>query len=389
MAINMNIGGTEKALLNMISAMPLDKFDITLLLLEKYGGFLDMIPSRVNVIYLKDYQKIDPLVKSPLHQTIIHALTKGRVLLSIRFLYYYIRWKIIKDQIPYLKYLTKQLPCIHGEYDIAVAYAGPMDLISYFVIENIKAKRKAQWIHFDISKIGINERLVAKLYRQFDRVFVVSDEGKEQFVSAFPYLKDKAEVFLNVISEEVILKLAREGYGYEDNYNGLRLLTVGRLSKEKGQDLAIRVMARLKQDDYDVRWYCIGEGNARKEFQDQINEKGLKQDFILLGAQTNPYPFMAQCDVYIQPSRYEGFCITLSEAKCFHKPILSTDFTGANEQLINNVTGKIVHFDEGDMYEAIKLLLENSSLKATFRRNLQRETVDTIKELDKLYKLIG
>ena len=207
-------------------------------------------------------------------------------------------------------------------------------------------------------------------------------------MKVLPVLKEKTETFYNIISYENIMQMAEEGNGFEDEYTGLKILTVGRLSKEKGQDLTIPVLARLKQEGYNVRWYCIGEGNARSEYEQLIKDYEVEDDFILLGSRANPYPFMKQCDIYVQPSRHEGYCITLAEARCFNSPIVSTNFTGANEQILHAHNGLVVEVDEQQMYEAIKQIIINQSLRNIIKNNLQNESVNKNDDMRKITKML-
>ena len=262
-----------------------------------------------------------------------------------------------------------------------------MDFISFFVVNKIKAKKKIQWIHFDITKIGFNQSFASKVYSKFDKIFVVSKEGREKVIGILPHLKDKTDKFFNIVSPELVMEMADKGSGFEDDFSGVRILTVGRLSKEKGQDLTIPVLARLKEAGYNVRWYCIGDGSARGEYEKLIKEYNVENDYILLGTTPNPYPFMKQCDIYVQSSRHEGYCITLAEARCFDNPIVSTNFTGASEQIAHDQTGLIVNFDEQQMYNAIRQLLDDKNLENKFRKNLKSEIVDTTNEMEKLYEI--
>jgi glycosyltransferase involved in cell wall biosynthesis len=388
MLINMNVGGTEKALLNMISEIPREEYDITVLMLEEYGGFLNSIPSHVQIKYLNDYKNIKYILNEPPHLIAYYLLRKGKIIKAINITLMHLFSKITKERSIFYKYVLKDYQNIKTEFDVAVAYAGPMDLISYFVINKIKAKRKIQWIHFDITKIGFNKHFAAKIYNKFDNVFVVSNEGKNKLINLLPKLKEKTETFLNLISPSSIAEMASEGIGFEDNFSGIRILTVGRLTKEKGQDLTISVLAKLKNEGYNVKWYCIGEGGARKEFENLVKEYGVKDNFIFLGAKSNPYPFMKHCDLYVQPSRHEGYCITLAEAKCFNKAIISTNFTGASEQIIHNLTGLVVNFDEQEMYNGIKQLLDDGKFKRKLEENLQERVINTTTEIEKLLKII-
>lgn len=357
MLINMNIGGTEKALLNMIAEMPNTKYDITIFLLEKRGGFLDSIPNDVRVEYFKDYPKVKKLLNQPIKLMIVDLLKKRKLIESLSLFFVYILSKVTKNRSIFFKHILKDVPNHKGKYDIAVAYAGPMDFISYFVVKKIQANKKIQWIHFDVEKIGFDKRFAGKTYKYFDKLFIVSKEGKQKLLKLFPELIKKVYVFPNIISSRLIIQQSKKGVGFQDEFDGVRILTVGRLSKEKGQDLVISAMKSLKTCGFNIRWYCLGEGPALSEYKSLIKKYNLEQEVILLGSDPNPYPFMRQCDLYVQPSRHEGYCITLAEARCFDKPIISTNFTGAKEQLINDEQGVIVKFDEQDLVLAIKNVL--------------------------------
>jgi glycosyltransferase involved in cell wall biosynthesis len=387
MVINMNVGGTEKALLNMIAEIPREKYDITILMLEEYGGFLNSIPKNVHIDYVKGYKGIKDLLNKPPREMALNFIRKGKIIKAFILITIHLLSKVLNDRRVFFKYILKNQPVADIEYDVAVAYAGPMDFISFFIAKKVKARKKLQWIHFDITKIGFNRNFASKIYGEFDKLFVVSDEGREKVTKMLPHLKEKTERFLNIISPDLVTEMADKEPGFDDRFCGTRILTVGRLSKEKGQDLTIAVLAKLKEAGYNVRWYCIGNGSARKEYEELIKKYNLENDYILLGATPNPYPYVKQCDIYVQSSRHEGYCITLAEARCFDNPIVSTNFTGANEQIADGQTGLIVDFDEQQMFNAIKKLLDDKNLENNLRKNLRNEIVNTSNEMDKFYKI--
>ena len=388
MCINMNIGGTEKALLTMLNEMDRSKYEITLLMLEEYGGFLNQIPDGIKVMYLKEYKALKKFINDP-PQLLAKELIKNRkVIGGLSLLVIYIISNLMKDISIYYKYILRNVDTLNEEYDIAIAYAGPMDFISYFVINKIKARKRVQWIHFDITKIGFNVNFAKKIYDKFDKVFVVSNEGKDKLINLIPSLKDKTEVFFNIISCKMIEKMSYEGEGFSDDFDGTRILTVGRLSKEKGQDLIIPVLKKLKENGYKVRWYCIGDGPARKEYEKLVDELNIKDDFIFLGSKLNPYTYMKECNIYVQPSKHEGYCITLGEARCFNNPIVTTNFTGANEQIVNENTGLVCEINEEEIYKAIKKLLDDKKLYKNIKDNLNNEIVDSTKEIRKLESIL-
>ena len=147
---------------------------------------------------------------------------------------------------------------------------------------------------------------------------------------------------------------------------------VSRLTNQKGFDLGIEVIERLCKEGYAIRWYIIGEGNQRAELEQKISETVYaKESIVLLGQQLNPYPYLKMCDIYFQPSRHEGYGIAVAEARAFCKPIVSTNFAGAQEQLINNETGIITECTIESMYRGVKLLLDNyNDFQHRFSKNL-------------------
>jgi glycosyltransferase involved in cell wall biosynthesis len=387
MLINMNIGGTEKALLNMLSELPKEKYDVTLLMLEKYGGFLNLIPKDINIQYYRDYKKVKSILNNPPHLLALDFLQKGKVVKAFNIMFLHIVSKLMKDRSNFFKYILYSYPEVVEEYDIAVAYDGPMDFISYFILNKVKAKKRIQWIHFDITKIGFNSNFASKVYKQFDKIFVVSGEAKNQLVERVPIIRDRTEVFTNIISSNLILSQLRSHKGFNDTFDGQRILTVGRLTDEKGQDLAIRVLARLVKKGHNVRWYCVGEGNNRGKLKKLVEEYNLQEKFIFLGVAPNPYPFMEQCDIYVQPSRHEGYCIALAEARCLKKPIVTTNTAGALGQIINGETGLIVNVNEDEIYGAILKLINDKTLRNYLSINLSKEQWSYSLEINKLNTL--
>jgi glycosyltransferase involved in cell wall biosynthesis len=385
----MNVGGTEKALLTMFSEIDKEKYDVTLLMLEEFGGFLDDIPEWVNIKYVNYYSDIKSVLNKPLHTTALEQVKSGRIGEFIKYSYFYLLSKIKKDRIFLFKHILKNYPNLEKEYDLAVAYAGPMDFISYFVTNKIKAKKKIQWVHFDITKINFNYKFAEKIYSKFNKILVVSEQAKYKVIENLPSLKDNVEVFYNIVSQNLVRRISDEE-SFTDEFNGIRILTVGRFTKEKNQSMTIPILARLKSDGYNVRWYCIGDGGDYKsECERLIKSYNLEDSYILLGTKTNPYPYMKDCDLYVQPSLHEGYCITLAEARCFDNPIIATNFTGAREQLIETGCGIVSNINENDLYLKIKEIFDNDKLREKIKSNLRNHTFDTSKEIDKLYKVVN
>ena len=387
MLINMNIGGTEKSLLNLLNELPKDKYDITVLLLEEYGGYLNDIPDNVTIKYLEKYSEIKDFVNSPPLLLGKNIIKNGNLKKGFNVIFFQVLSKIFKDRSIYFKYILQHNKVIE-EYDVAIAFAGPMDFITYYVINKIKAKKKIQWVHFDVEKIGINVNFCRKIYYKFDNIFVVSPDAKYKLVKLIPQIDKKTQVLENIVSSKTIKKLALQGETFPDDFDGIRILTVGRISKEKGQHMTIPVMAKLKEEGYNVRWYCIGEGSNLENCKEIVKKYKLEDEYIFLGVNKNPYTMMKDCDIYVQPSIHEGFCITLAEARCFDVPIVTTNFVNADRHVKHEETGLIADINEESIYCNIKRLLDDDKLRKKIQGNLLYSNPDNQSEIKKLEDII-
>jgi glycosyltransferase involved in cell wall biosynthesis len=382
----MNVGGVEKSLLSLISTLSKEKYDVTILMLEMKGELLKEIPDWVRIEEAKWFKEIKSIILQSPYQTINNYRLKSEYLKIIDFTITYKISQKTGNRYYYYKQILKDIPTHTDMYDIAVAYQGPNDVIDFYVANKVFAKTKVSWVHFDVSRFKMNKKLYEKLYKSFNKIFVVSKEAESRLIQRIPSVKNKSEVFYNILSKKLIKELAEREVGFDDNYRGFKIVTVGRLAKEKGQDLAINTLLKLREAGYEIRWYCIGEGNQRKEFEDLIKKNQLENDFILLGAVTNPYPFIAKSDIYVQTSRHEGYCITLAEARCLNKPIVTTNFIGAYEQIVDGKNGYIVEANEEQLFNKIKYLIDNQQQRNSLTENLSLTNLDTTKEVYKLLK---
>ncbi|MBS4220176.1 glycosyltransferase [Bacillus sp. FJAT-49711] len=385
MVSSMNVGGVEKSLLSLFADIPKNKYDITLMLLEKKGGFIDNIPGWVKVEVAPWFNDVQPIIMQPPQQTVRGYLTKKRFIKLMYFIYAYFISKYFNNRHYYYRSVLKNVPNNLTKYDIAISYQGPTDIIDYYIAYKVTASKKISWVHFDVNKHQINKKLYKRLYRNYTNIFAVSQQAKEILIEKIPSISKKTEVFFNIIPKDLIIEMSKIPMEFDDGFKGLKITTVGRLAKEKGQDLAIKVLSRLRSEGYNVRWYCIGEGNERKEYELLIQDYGLKSDFFLLGAKLNPYPYILQSDIYVQTSRHEGYCLTLAEAKCLNKPIVTTNFTGAYEQIMDGYNGFIVNCHEEDLYIKIKKLIVNKSERDRLGGNLLNDSINTIDENQKVY----
>lgn len=353
---NMNIGGTEKSFLNLLDTLPEDRYAVTLLLLEKKGGYYDLIPNRVEVLGMEGYDAIKPDIMDPPIRNILRHFKQGRVVYAFKLAFTHLYYKLSGNRTPYFSRVLNGYR-LTGQYDTAIAYCGPFDFITVLVLQAVQAKKRIQWIHFDVSKIHMNVNTCRKLYPQFDKICVVSEEARRAVVALLPELEKKTETRPNVVSEKQCRLLAEQGAGFQDDYTGLRIVTVGRLSKEKGQDIIPAIAYQMKQKGIAFKWYLVGDGQLRKEIERLCDETGTREDIVFLGTQINPYPYLKAADLYVQTSAHEGYCITLAEAKAFGLPIVSTACAGAHEHLDGMANARVVPREEKTVFAAICELL--------------------------------
>lgn len=379
----MNLGGTEKALLSLLTTLEHQPVKITLLLLQKGGILTNQIPAFVEVRYLEGFEEIKSVIVDPPYSTIVKKLRNFNFIEAFRFLLLYLKINLTGNWYYNYEATLKYMPHF-GAYDIALAFAGPSDFISYFVAKKVTAKKKIQWIHFDIEKVITNYNFGKKFYPYFDTIFCVSQSAKDIFLKHFPQFEDKTEVFHNIVSAKEIIKYAEEGTTFTDYYKGSRILTVGRFTKEKGQHLIPEVVAKLKEEGFDFRWYLIGDGKQRCTVEQQGIELDLEKSLFFLGVKENPYPYMRDCDIYVQPSLHEGYGITVAEAQVFNKPIVLTNFASAKDLIENKKTGLICEISSEAIYSAVKSLLLNADLRAQFSINSENVVREISADIDKL-----
>lgn len=325
-----NVGGVEKSLLGLLNALPLHRYEIHVGVIEATGGFLPFVPDGVRVFELPALATNRDILFRRMG-ALKDVLRRGRFFQAAKMVALYSVAQLSRTLIPFYNGFIIDDTTM-PEYDVAVAYQGPSELIDYYVSHYVKAKRKIGWIHFDIDRFYVRDKTVRLSYSAYDNIMIVSQKAKEQFDLRFPEFMDRTEVMLNVIDRESNLLLAQE-YTPGGALSGcIYLVTVGRVCSQKAQDKALEAANILKSRAVNFHWTFVGGGEIDR-MQSMAKRLGVDDHVTFTGACPNPYPYMKYCDVYVQPSRYEGFCIAIGEAKLFGVPIVATDFVGAHEQL--------------------------------------------------------
>ncbi|MBU7593517.1 glycosyltransferase [Metabacillus halosaccharovorans] len=385
---SLSAGGGEKSLVNLLSQINFDLYNVDLFLFSEKGELFTLLPKEVNVIKPK---KNHLIFTTELKNSLGSFLNNRQFHLAYSRIMFTIKNRLIKnsnisEQYTW-KYMSVSFDILEKEYDVAIGYLEKSSI--YFVVDKVKSKKKIGWIHTNYSNSGMNYKYDNPYFKQLDKIVTVSQECANALTENFPDLNNKIKVIFNIISPKMIRKLSNEEiqdtYLYEKKY--INIVTVARLSKEKGIDQAIKSCKILVNKGHDIKWYVIGEGNERERLEQIINNNNLNNNFKLLGIRENPYPYIKKADIYVQPSRYEGKSIAIDEAKILGKPIIVTNYRSAKDQIVNGVNGQIVEMSEEGLSLGIEQLIKEEEIKDNLVSNLAKEKLGTEEEINKVYAM--
>lgn len=366
---SLNIGGVEKALISLLNIIPQNEYEITLMLVRKEGAFLQYIPKNIKIITppFKKNNDASLGIKNLIKQQI-----KKKKFISVAFLLIGILLNKIFDLNFLVKYMLFKKQNL--KFDYIFNFSGP-NTLNHIISNNVyKCDKKYIWVHNEYSLAGNNPRKYKVIFCKYDFIFAVSDVIAGELKSSLPKLKNKIKTLYNVVDRNFIINLSNNlEIGFKDDFNGIKILSVGRLHYQKGFDIAINACKILVDKGYNIKWYVLGEGEEREKLIALIKQNNLEDKFILLGVYSNPYPFFKGCDIYVQSSRFEGYCLTLAEAKIFNKPIVTTLFAGTKEQIKDNETGIIVDTNPESIANGIEKLILDAKLRKKINLNLAQK----------------
>ncbi|GGE30539.1 hypothetical protein GCM10011391_06490 [Pullulanibacillus camelliae] len=385
---SLDIAGAEKSLVSLLNLLDYQQVSVDLQLFA-YGNPLEaLVPKEVNILKPLEYTRFAALtmkkacVYALKHKHIATLMARMKYSFAIRRDTYSnpqkarLFWETISNVIePNLKH-----------YDVAISYA--QGIPTFYVAEKVQAAKKLAWVNVSYRLDDNEQAFHRRFYDCVDGIVAVSDSTREVFVQTFPYYKEKIEVIYDVNNPHFILKMADIGNGFTDDFDGIRLLTIGRLAHQKGYDIALEACRRLKTKGIRFRWYALGKGPLQKDIEQQIRADDLTDTFVLLGVKANPYAYIKQADIYVQTSRFEGFGLAIAEARMLNVPVVTTRFDAVNNQMLDGKNGLVVEMNAQAVSEAIEALIFNRALKERICHYLAQEKKGNIEEIEKFYKLI-
>lgn len=377
----LKMGGTNKIALHFMKELS-QYCDVTLILSEYTGELLEQLPDNIQLV-VDEMRSFKDIFKEDLR--------KLRIVKLMRDVLYYARIKLKKDNVDNYRYLVQRHSYIcDTEFDCAISYHGQSPERLLNLLYRVHAKKKVAWIHGEFNNPEDHYRRMNVYYNHLDHIYFVSNHTLASFMDKFTMDRSKCTVYYNPIDKREILEKAELSCAcaYDPRY--VNLLTVGRISAEKGQDMIPAVTRRLLDQGYKVRWYVVGDGDRRSNVEALIDEYGAEDKVILLGTRTNPYPYMKDCHIYVQPSYTEGYSTTICEAGMLGKAIVGTKPSGGiNEQITNGEDGLIVDATVDGLTNGIKKLIEDEPLRRQFEINIQSKNFERKGEIQKFIAFLN
>lgn len=379
------LGGIAKSLLALFAELGTN-YDIEFILMKHEGLFLPLIPANVHLLS----EPIGREFRNPHPKYTLHYLFNLSPARFFRWFMFSLKCSLSKSlggqykmlqtmDVEYAQNATSQ----NKEYDAAIAYQGGRCI--YYIIDKVKAKKKIGYVHSDYAISEMDYCLKEadlQYFPQLDYIITISDKCAHSLKNEFPDCSAKIKVVENICSVNHIRQLATAETKNLKIGTEIIIVSMGRLDIDtKGIDFAISACQLLKHRKYNFIWYWLGDGTSRNEIEAMIQAAGVDNNFVLLGAKTNPYPYIKQADIYVQPSRFEGKSVALDEVKALGKPCVVTNFSTVRDQFVDNITALIAEMNADAIAEKIEVLINNKELREALSNNLSSEDVDNCNQV--------
>ncbi len=389
----MELGGAESALLGLLQSVDPARADVDVFLYDHRGELMKYIPTdKVNLLpEVTAYKMIE--------RPFVECVKSGQ--LGVAFGRWLANRTVDKSPVPEGKhdiriftriadwvehFVPKIQPDV--EYDLAISFLMPHN----YVVKKVRAKKKLGWIHTDYSTVHVDVKRELPVWSKLDYIASISEEVGEKFVETFPTLKDKIIPIENILSSTFIRQRAEEDtVSLGDNPSTVKLLTIGRFSNPKKMEEIPMICKKIVDEGVDIKWYIIGYGSAEieQEVLENAKRESVSDRVMLLGKKENPYPYIKACDIYVQPSRYEGKSITVREAQILCKPVIVTNYPTASSQIQDGVDGIIVPMDVDACAQEMVEFIRDKEGQARVVEYLETHDYGNEEEIEKIYQLVG
>ena len=385
----MELGGVERSLLGLLDSIDYDHYDVDLFLMRHSGELMPYLNPKVNLLpEISQYASLAVPMVSLLKSGQISVLC-GRLRGKLAAKRFDGRHPSSKSSVTALtyshKYTLSAMPQISDKtYDLSISFLTP----HYFARERVNAKKYAAWIHTDYTALSFDRPAELAMWSGYDAICGVSEQSAESFQTVFPELAGKVQTIENILPKELIHEQTEAPQNDMPSEESISLLSIGRFCDAKNFDNVPDICRRLIEAGLDVKWYLIGYGGDEALIRQKITEAGMQERVIILGKKDNPYPYMRACELYVQPSRYEGKAVTVREAQLLGKPVVITSYATSASQLEDGVDGVIVPMDNAGCAAGIAALLRNPARMQRLSENCKRRDYTNSAEVEKIYALM-
>lgn len=394
--INMHyleIGGAETALIGLLNALDPKRVDVDLFLHDHRGEMMQFVPEWVNVLPpIKEYTMLE--------RPITELIKRGHLLIAgARLWAKYVSRKAYKKSHSSLpnasafhymaKYTTPLLPRINPKvrYDLAISFLNPHQTTA----QKVNARKRIAWIHTDYTKIWVDANDELPVWSKYNYIASISPDVTKTFLQTFPSLANTNKIIEieNILSPAFVRRRAdiEDVEGELNKYGGVKLLSIGRFSEAKNYDNVPDICRRMVKEGVDVKWFIIGYGGDEQLIRRKIEEAGMQEHVIILGKRSNPYPYIKACDIYVQPSRYEGKSVTVREAQMLCKPVVVTNYPTASSQIKSGIDGVIVPMDNEGCARGLAEVVTDKALQERLVDYLKKHDYGNESEVDKVYRI--
>ena len=345
-------GGAETSLLNLFHCLDSQKYEVDFLVLNQIEyqdatSLMGEVPEWIHVFDAVKHQrhglKLEQLA-GKVYRRIFHTET------------------YVKSAVDFVK---------RRDYDVAISFGEWLS--PAFLAKKVKAVKKYVWIHIDLDKADfVNKEELVKYDSKITGYIFASEKSRRSSIQRCPQMAEKSTVIHNILNKENILCRAAEEITLPQA-RGSFLLSVGNLRIEKNYPRQIEVMRILKEKKIPIKWICVGstvDKNVYGEVSELLEKYQLKDDFILCGADDNPYKYMKRAKAVMVLSDHESWSLVISEAKLLGVPVVATNTSGAQEQIINGETGIITSFQAEEIADRIEGFLNDLELQNKIKKNL-------------------
>lgn len=389
----MKPNGITTSMMNLLENVDYDRYDITI-----YLGFN------------RNKDVVDNL--KSLNENVRVILRKGP-LLATTMEYYrnlLVRNRGIKSKIEEKIYpnelYEREFRKVFGnsEFDVVIDFSGYAMFWSELLLAS-NAKRKLIYLHSDMKmdmerKVNgvrphyTNLKGVMSLYPYYDKLVSVSEVTKQENIKKiatrktinkfnasmntvnldriYNSINEDNDIFMKNGERVIVREQDKQITSVPFHKNDYKVMTMGRLSPEKGFDNLIKAFSGIVEANPNARLYILGDGPLKHQLNKLIESLNLSEHVFLMGQKRNPFNIMKDCELFVLPSYYEGQSMVLLEALTVGIDILASDIP-ANQYVLDYGKYGMLSFNDSE------------SLQASIQQFISGETPDYAKFDPELY----